>query len=69
MSRVRQHPLTGGLASVGGLVAGLGVGLLVGEPAAGGLTGVGLGLVITALLRAHGLWLLSTPLRDGEDAD
>lgn len=65
MSR-RRHPLTGGLASVGGLIGGLGVGVAFGEPAAGLLAGLGLGLIITALLRAYGRWPVGRPSTVGE---
>lgn len=56
MSRRRLHPFTGALASVGGLIGGLGVGLAMREPAAGLLAGLGLGMIITTLLRAYGRW-------------
>lgn len=56
MASEKRHPLRGGLALVGGLVAGLGVGLGLREPAAGLLAGLGLGMILTALLRAYGRW-------------
>lgn len=56
MSRENLHPLRGGLALVGGLVAGLGVGLALRDPASGLLGGLGLGMILTAFLRAYGRW-------------
>ncbi|MFW6079239.1 MAG: hypothetical protein ACODAE_06445 [Gemmatimonadota bacterium] len=56
MSRQDQHPLRGGLALVGGTIAGLGVGLAMGDPAPGLLGGLGIGMVLTAFLRAYGRW-------------
>lgn len=48
------HPLRGTLATIGGLLAGLGVGLAVDEPAAGLFVGTGVGMITTAFLRAFG---------------
>lgn len=56
MSGRKMHPLTGGFASLGGLVGGLGVGLAMASPAAGLLAGLGLGMITTAILRAFGRW-------------
>lgn len=52
----RMHPLAGGFATMGGLLAGLGLGLAIENPAAGLLFGLGLGMIITAALRAFGRW-------------
>lgn len=54
--RKHLHPLRGGFATLGGFVGGLGVGLALLNPAAGLLAGGGAGMVITAVLRAHGRW-------------
>lgn len=56
MSTSKPHPLRGGLALVGGMVAGIGIGLAVRDPAAGLLAGLGIGMVLTAFLRAYGRW-------------
>lgn len=47
-------PRLGRLATVGGMLAGLGIGLAADEPAAGLIAGAGVGLLAAAFLRAFG---------------
>ncbi|MFW6079238.1 MAG: hypothetical protein ACODAE_06440 [Gemmatimonadota bacterium] len=46
------HPLRGTLATIGGMLAGFGVGLAADEPAPGLLVGTGVGMITTAFIRA-----------------
>ncbi|MFW6201017.1 MAG: hypothetical protein ACOC8B_00430, partial [Gemmatimonadota bacterium] len=46
------HPLRGALATIGGMLAGFGVGLATDEPAAGLFVGTGVGMITTTIVRA-----------------
>lgn len=56
MSQAELHPLRGVAAVAGGLFAGLGAGLALGNVPAWTVSGLGAGLLLCSVLRAFGKW-------------